>query len=142
MGGKKRKSLFVELHSNLVSFAKRRWPLNIPQYKYYMCSKSTDFADLSLHQCFIRHYFSIFISGKLPLQIIPMRSSLISHLLPKNMGKGQLSNWLDALMMLCKYYFKERSFLLKQDMCPVCVHYGRVLTWQYKQLSLLRETPH
>lgn len=64
-----------------------------PQYKYYMCSKSTDFEKICLF--FISASYSVitevFIPGKFPTaNNSPRRSSLTSHLLPKNMGVANL----------------------------------------------------
>lgn len=104
--------------------------------KNYMCNENTGFEKSApLHQYFLFcHYWNIYSWEVSPPQIIPMGSSLIDHLLPKNMGVFPNSSKLAGCPndVICKYYFKEEAVQVGHGIC-VCTLWKSSM-WQYKEL--------
>ena len=71
-----------------------------------------------------------------------MRSSLISHLLPKNMGVLPTSSKLARCPddVICKYYFKERS--CQNRICAQCVYLMEEFYMAVQTVAHFLENPH
>ena len=156
-GGKKRKithSFCRTCHSNLVSLQKEdafEYPSCVILHlrdiqisttcvikttcvmKTQLLKNLPIFAPLHQHFLFC-HYWNIYSWEVSPPQIIPMGSSLIGHLLPKNMGVLPNSSKLAGCPndVICKYYFKEEAVQVGHVL-RVCTLWKSSMR-QYKEL--------